>query len=231
MTEPFTPFRADESPFKVFGIGLNKTGTTSLRVALKALGYRHMDRRPRLMRHWRRKETDALIAATREHDSFDDWPWPLIVPDLLEAYGQNARFVLTRRASPQRWLNSIKHHSERTNPFRHPRRAIYGYDYPHGREAAYLNVYNRHLKDTRALFASAGKSHLLLEVSWDAGDGWRALCDFLGKKSPRRPFPHANDRHSAKPDPDNVDDNRFLIARQLLEVAEAEKAKVVGASP
>lgn len=216
------------SEHKVFGIGLNKTGTTSLRVALRALGYNHMDRRPRLMRHWRRGETGALIAATREHDSFDDWPWPLIVPELLEAYGDKARFVLTKRASPQRWLDSLKAHTERTNPFRHPRRAIYGHDYPHGREGAYLAVYNRHLRDVRALFAAKKKAHLLLEVSWDSGDGWGELCDFLGKSAPRRAFPHANDRKTARPNPENLDDNRFLIARQIRAAAAADREAATG---
>lgn len=213
---------------KIFGIGLNKTGTTSLRVALRALGYQHLDRRPRLMRHWRRKEYEALIAATREFESFDDWPWPLIVPQLLEEYGEDARFILTRRASPQRWLESIKTHSERTSPFRHPRRAIYGHDYPHGREASYLNVYNRHLEQTKKLFTQRGLEHLLLEVSWDGGDGWDELCGFLGQRRPARPFPHANDRRTASPNPENLDDNRFLIARQMLEVANEARTAAAG---
>lgn len=217
-----------EKGVKIFGIGLNKTGTTSLRVALKHLGFAHMDRRPRLMRHWRRGETSALLAATRTHDSFDDWPWPLIVPHLLDHYGDKARFILTRRRSPQAWLASIKAHSERTNPFRHPRRAIYGYDYPHGCEGAYLDVYNRHLDETRALFANQGANWLCLDACWDDGTGWPEICNFLGKPIPGRPFPHANQGRYANPGQENIDDNRFLIQRQLAALAVPGNKRIAG---
>ena len=200
---------------KVFGIGLNKTGTTSLRVALKAMGFRHLDRMPALMKHWRRGEIGPILDVAERFESFDDWPWPLIVPDLLDRFGARARFVLTRRSSPATWLDSLKAHSERTNPFNHPRRAIYGHDYPHGYEAEHLAVYDRHLTSVRHLFGSRGMAHLLLEVSWEDGHGWAELAAFLNRQAPAGPFPHANDRAASRPDPENLADNAFLIEAQL----------------
>lgn len=200
---------------KIFGIGLNKTGTTSLRCALRHLGFDHLDRMPRLFKLWKQGRIPQILKFADSHESFDDWPWPLIVPELLEKYGESARFVLTTRRSPSVWLESLKLHSERTNPFRHPREAIYGFPYPHGRVAEHINFYIRHQNEVRALFKSKGLSHLLLEVCWETGDGWPQLCNFLGKPPPNVPFPHANARENMKPNPENVADNAFLIAQQI----------------
>ena len=204
---------------KIFGIGLNKTGTTSLRCALRHLGYDHLDRKPRLFKLWKNGQIPQILKVADQHESFDDWPWPLIVPQLLDRYGENARFILTMRRSPLVWLDSLKAHSERTNPFRHPRTAIYGHPYPHGCEDQHLAFYNLHRNRVRQLFTDRGLDHLLLEVCWDGGDGWRELCRFLGKPSPDIAFPHANARENMKADPEHIADNKFLIAQQLVRLA------------
>ena len=206
---------------KVFGIGLNKTGTGSLRAALTELGFNHLKRQPRLLKRWLAGDPGPAFEAADEFDSFDDWPWPLMVPELLDRYGEDARFVLTQRRSPLAWVESLKAHSERTNPHRHPRRAIYGYDYPHGVETAYMARYLEHLQRTRAVFEAAGAQHLMLEACWETGDGWRELCAFLRVPRPKCRFPHANRGRDAKTDPEIVADNQFLIAAQ--QAREAKK--------
>jgi hypothetical protein len=42
----------------------------------------------------------------------------------------------------------------------------------------------------RAYFA--GRPDDLLEVCWEAGDGWKELASFLGQPVPALPFPHLN---------------------------------------
>ena len=210
---------------KVFGIGLNKTGTTSLRLALKTLGFRHLDRQPRLFRAWRAGDLRPIMEAADQHDSFEDWPWPLIVPELLDRYGGRARFVLTLRRTPLAWVESLKRHSERTNPGHNPRRDIYGFDYPHGAEGAHIAFYQRHATDVRRLFERAGARDLLLECAWDAGDGWQELCRFLERPVLSKPFPHANRSGEADPDDEIVADNLWRIAAQRARLQkEAAKA-------
>ena len=198
---------------KVFGIGLNKTGTKSLRRAFLEFGFAHMDRKPRLMKLWRRGDVAAIFDAIEQYESFEDWPWPLMVESLLAHYGERARFVLTRRKSAEIWVESLKGQSERTNPDMHPRRFIYGYDYPHGLEAAHIAYYERHLDDVRKLFA--GCEHLLIDLCWEDGDGWDQLCPFLEQVPRRGAFPRANKGSNAQADPEFLAENRKRIAAQV----------------
>ena len=204
---------------KVFGIGLNKTGTTSLRQALKQLGFRHLDRQPRLFKAWRAGDLAPILEAADAFESFEDWPWPLIVPELLDRYGDRARFVLTLRRTPLAWVESLKRHAERTNPDHNPRRDIYGYDYPHGAEGAHIAFYHSHAAQIRHLFSRRGARHLLLECAWDAGDGWAELCRFLGRPVPHGGFPHANAGGNTDPDPEMLADNLWRITEQRVRLA------------
>ncbi|MGB0498024.1 MAG: sulfotransferase [Rubricella sp.] len=194
--------------FKLFCIGLNRTGTTSFKRACRAMGLRHQKRQGRHMALWRAGRIAELIAETETHDSFCDWPWPLAYRQIHAHYGEGARFVLTRRASGQVWLDSLKRHAMHTHPDRHSRYDAYGYDYPHGAEAAHLAFYEDHVAGVRRHFAEAGAGHLLLDVCWDDGDGWDAFCGFLGLPAPRRAFPHPNaSERRNEPDPAIVAEN------------------------
>lgn len=201
-------------PFKVFGIGLNKTGTSSLGRALRRLGFRHLSHSPRLTRALARGDMAPIEQAADSHDSFEDWPWPLVWREMDARYGDGARFILTRRASPERWLASLKAHAERARPGGIARRLAYGWDYPHGREAEHLAVYERHNAAIRAHFAHPARRHRFIELCWEEGDGWPALCRFLGLPAPMQPFPHANPAAAARPDPAHLAENRRRIAAQ-----------------
>ena len=57
---------------KVFGIGLNKTGTSTLGACLTTLGYRHRSYSLRQVQRLRTQQWDALLADYAAADSFDD---------------------------------------------------------------------------------------------------------------------------------------------------------------
>ncbi len=197
---------------KVFGIGLNKTGTTSLKLAFEKLGYRHLARKPRLLKYWKRREYDAIFEWIEDYETFEDWPWPLMVPELVDRY-PDAKFILTRRASPEKWVESLKRHAERTNPDNNPRQTIFGRSYPHGYEAEHIRYYQDHLNRVQGLFAA--RPDKFLELCWEEGDGWRELCDFLALPVPRKAFPHANKSTSADSDPEVLHENQRRIQLQL----------------
>lgn len=198
---------------KVFGIGLNKTGTTSLKLAFERLGFDHLERQPRLFKRWKQGRISDVIAATKDHETFEDWPWPLMIRELLDHYGARARFVLTTRVNADVWVASLKAHAERTNPHRNPRRDIFGIAYPHGVEDRFAAFYEDHLRDVRALFADC--PHLLREMCWEDGHGWTELCEFLDCPVPQEPFPRANRAVDAAPNPEFLRENKALIAAQL----------------
>lgn len=213
--DPDTSTQSGQQRPKVVGIGLNKTGTKTLAAALASLGWtRRMSCNRDLLVAWRGGDPSGLLEAVEAHDVCEDWPWPLAFREILARFGDRCRYVLTRRATPEVWLASLKAHSERVSPTEHCRTLAYGYAYPHGREAEHIAIYNAHADAVRTHFAAAGASHLLLDVCWDDGDGWDQLCPFLGVPVPALPFPHEN-RAPQAPDPDIVAQNRAQIAAQL----------------
>jgi hypothetical protein len=198
---------------KVFGIGLNKTGTTTLGTCLERLGYDHVSCRADLLADWRAGRKDTVFAVTDAHQSFEDWPWPLMYRDLSARYGTDAKFILTLRRSPEVWLRSLKMHAlQRTSVRGHCRKLAYGYSYPHHAEAEHLEIYRRHQADVMEFFETAGASAQLRVLCWETGDGWDALCDFLGHDRVDWPFPH--DRRAAIPRL-----NRRRIANQMAMMA------------
>lgn len=204
-----------DRPPKVFGIGLNKTGTTTLAACLRVLGYsRHSGYRRDLLLEYRKGNLAPVHAVLDEHDSFEDWPYPLLYREIFARYGTTARYVLTMRDSPQAWLASLERHSLRTDPDGHARRLAYGYDYPHGVEAEHLAFYEQHNRAVVAFFHAQGAADVLLEACWERGDGWTKLCRFLEVPTPTVPFPHEN--KGTQPIPAAIEaENRRRIEQQV----------------
>ncbi|HET8710375.1 MAG TPA: sulfotransferase [Spongiibacteraceae bacterium] len=180
-------------PFKVIGVGLNKTGTTTLAKCLQTLGYqRHVSVRRDLLAKYREGHLDEIFSIVEQNESFEDWPWPLMYKELFFRFGDRARYVLTTRKSAGAWLESLKRHCLRTAPDTHLRLLAYGYNYPRGVERHHLDFYQRHNDEVKKFFEHHNAKHLLLEISWDAGDDWGKLCRFLNEPIPKLDFPHEN---------------------------------------
>jgi hypothetical protein len=176
-------------PIKVVGIGLSKTGTSTLKHMLTALGYRVCGPRKDLLARVRRGEMSAIDDTLKVYDGFEDWPWPLTYQHVMERYGQRARFILTVRDTTDKWLASVVAHGFRTDPAKSMRHA-YGYYRPFGREQEFRSMYEAHNDDVRRFFAAYPGQ--LLEFCLDKGDGWEKLCGFLDEPVPALPVPHAN---------------------------------------
>lgn len=207
-------------PHKVFGIGLNKTGTSSLKRALVTLGYNHCTMRGQMTHKFFNNSFGQIFKTVEDFDSFEDWPWPLMYRQVFEKYGETARYVLTRRSSAQAWLESLKAHTLVTNPHNNPRKRVFGFDYPHGAEASHIAFYENHLAEVRKFFADQNAGHVLCEVCWEEGDGWQEICDFLKEPLPNAPFPHANRRVIVPNDDDLVEENQRLIEAQLQRLSD-----------
>lgn len=202
---------------KVFGIGLNKTGTTTLGVCLSQLGYRHTSFQRALLVDFVAGNPEPAFAVADQFDSFEDWPWPLMYRE-LDARFPRSKFILTLRASPEIWLESLKQHSTTTHPDMHARKLAYGWDYPHGHEQEHLAFYRRHAEAVRAHFGSR-----LLELTWEDGDGWEKLCGFLDKPVPDVPLPHANRASDYNINPAFQAENLRRIAQQVASLSSAPR--------
>ena len=183
---------------KIFGIGLNKTGTTTLGACLQQLGFRHTSFSLTLLEQLAIGEWEPLLQTVASHDSFEDWPYPLAF-EQLDQHFPGSRFILSRRSSPERWLDSFQAHALRTDPQigARTRSLAYGMAYPQLDPEAHLRRYRDHLQRVRTHFATRPAD--LLEVCWEEEASWGPLCAFLQVPVPALPFPHANARHQAQP--------------------------------
>ncbi len=176
---------------KVFCIGLNKTGTTSFGDAMQMFGYERsgwtFSVSPRLVREYFEGNLNTIYNVAYRHDVLEDLPWPLVYKEMDEHF-PNAKFVLTLRETPERWLSSISKHI--VNEYEGHRK-IYGYYHPRENEKAYLDKYDEHREGVEKYFE--GRPEKLLTMCFEKGDGWGKLLPFLGLGgTPVAAWPHSN---------------------------------------
>ena len=188
---PFDFFLSEpalSSKDKVFCIGFHKTGTTSLEMALKQLGYRVTGCFGTKDPDIDSKVHEMAYAMVERYDAFEDNTWPVLYRELDERF-PGSKFILTRRPA-EAWIRSqVKDFARTETPMR---RWIYGEGAgcPEGNEDIYVSRYERHNREVLEYFASRPDDLLVFDLP--EGDGWQRLCAFLGHEAPERPFPHAN---------------------------------------
>jgi hypothetical protein len=95
---------------KVFGIGNNKTGTTSLKEAMAMLGYSIGDQRQAELLHkeWAIRNFSPIVEYCKTANFFQDFPFskPFTFIALDQAF-PNSKFILTVRDDPEQWYNSL----------------------------------------------------------------------------------------------------------------------------
>lgn len=166
---------------KVFCIGFSKTGTTSLSVALRSLGYRTIGGNDP---EWPPVEDFDAIGNERGAAHFEE----------LDKKYPNSRFIFTRR-NQEDWLRSLSRHLEYNAKMgleTAAGRALYsslGYDKQPTDSATLFSIYDQHEK--RVLEYFSGRDDLLV-IDVCGGEGWERLCPFLNKPIPADPFPHDN---------------------------------------
>ena len=189
---------------KVFGLGLSKTGVTSLRAALATLGWgratamdlefyaRALDRMaPNATLRAARGDTRALSPLLQFLDGSDastDLPLALFPTELHHAF-PSALFILTTR-EPQAWWASAARQMATAYTFSSPlgrnRAVAYGHPTPHA--GLYVKRFVSHALEV--MRSVPCERLLLLDII--GGEGWQKLGDFLRVETPRdgTPFPH-----------------------------------------
>lgn len=175
---------------RIFGLGLSRTGTSSLSRALEILGYRsnHYPSVSYRFGHFFGLKRQDL----RNFDAFSDISILPIYRQLDRKF-PGAKFIFTTREK-EAWLSSCANFERLKAGYavnaktRAIRRAVYGCE-TFDRER-FSSAYDRHEQEIRAYFATRPGDLLVLNVC--AGQDWSALCQFLGKDIPDGPFPHDN---------------------------------------
>lgn len=175
---------------KVFGIGLSKTGTTSLNKAFGMLGMNAVHFPIDFLDYSNGSLAPAFDIIDRK-DAFTDIPISRFYRELDQRY-TGSKFILTVR-DIEKWLDSCNRHFW-------PGQIIKGdiwinrlhldlYDSIDFDEARFREAYYRHLRGVMEYFE--GRDDLLV-MNITGGDGWEKLCPFLGVDEPDIPFPRAD---------------------------------------
>lgn len=176
----------NQDGIKVFGIGMHKTGTTTLDVALTKLGYSVCSVRHDILPHIKSNNFDPVWQVVNDYDAFQDNPWPLLYKE-LDAKFPGSKFIFTFR-DEKSWIDSVVNHFGEVET--EMRKWIYGAGCPIGNQEAYLKKYRAHRSEVLQYFRN--RSDDFIAISWQEGAGWKELCDFLKKPIIKEPFPHAN---------------------------------------
>jgi len=176
---------------KIFGIGLPKTATTSLSVALYQLGYSTIHNGPRLIKELNNNEElneAPLNSLINQFDAFLDYPMARVWQSLDEHY-PNSKFILTQR-EPKGRYNSILNHHKRY-PAQWTMDSIYDYDICTRESKLHNDIVLNYFKNR--------KDDLLVINIFELSnvDKWNKLCQFLDIKDlPDKYFPRFNDKNS-----------------------------------
>lgn len=171
---------------KVFVIGFQKTGTTSLEHALQFLGFRVYGGDKNLMKYTNSEDLKAYIKKTLESwDAVQDMPWPLFYKELHDLY-PDAKFILTKRDT-DKWIRSVVNYFA---SIRVPmNKTIYKVPCAEGYEKEYKTIYDKHNDSVLDFFK--GKANFII-MEQGKNFNYETLCNFLKIENvPEDPFPHA----------------------------------------
>lgn len=199
---------------KIFCIGANKTGTTSIEAVFRSLGLKVADQATAelLIHDWAKRDFRRLIRFCRFAEAFQDIPFSY--PDTykaLDAAFPGSKFILTVRSSSEEWYQSlVRFHSQllgldhrptaddlRRFEYRYPgflwdaQRLRYGADEKtlYDRDL-YIRCYEEHNSQAINYFQGRPESFIVLDIA--EANAMERLLIFLGYPYTGQKMPHAN---------------------------------------
>ncbi|WP_158069509.1 sulfotransferase [Moorena bouillonii] len=188
---------------KIFGIGLSKTGTTSLDKAFIILGYASL--------HFENPITKKVIDLEDilYYDAFSDASICFRFEELFFAF-PNAKFIYTER-NLKDWINSIsnlfiyrgfstptgvkawlnKREFSMIEKVRFNLIHRYAFESLYANHSTWEEVYTSFERRVNNFFQDKPPEKLL-KLNICSGEGWEKLCKFLEVPVPSQPFPHLN---------------------------------------
>ena len=177
---------------KVFGIGLSKTGTTSLARALDIMGYRTRDYLG-VTRYIAGDLSSVNLEEIDANDAFTDTPIPSFYQQLDQQY-PGSKFILTTR-DMDGWLKSCKkqfterivaRQNEATSQLHTDLYGCFAFD-----PEKYASGYTRHVNGVLEYFKDRPEDLLVVDIC-GGEQNWVKLSAFLERPVPDMPFPVTN---------------------------------------
>jgi len=192
----------------IIGVGVGRTGTYSLRMAINQLGFgpcHHMEEVLKNMDVQVPLWSEALkgnanwSSIYKDFKSAVDWPTAGFFRELIKEY-PTAKFILTER-NPENWADSFgstiykliegkDKAPEKMHDWLNMANAVItktGFPLGLDREGL-INGFIAHNKAVREIIPE--EQLLVFQVK----EGWEPLCKFLNVPAPEEPFPRTNNR-------------------------------------
>ena len=193
-----TPIEFKPVATRIFGVGMQRTATTSLHRALQVMGVDSLHwgtgEAPRI---WNEMKSLGKSVTLERYYAASDMPIPLLYRE-LDALYPGSKFILTVR-DENKWADSVE---RLWSPAHNPKRWMWDeYPFSHRIHTAlygqrnfnrqiFLARYRRHNAEVRAYFKDRPEDLLVMDM--DAGAGWQELCGFLKAPVPAIPYPREN---------------------------------------
>jgi len=200
---------------KVFCIGLNKTGTTSLEKAMRDMGFIVGDQREAelLFDDWVKRDFSKLIQYCKTAMFFQDSPFshPYTFIAIDQAFS-GSKFILTMRDNPDQWYNSlIRFHGKmwgkgnipptaedlknatyiyKGAPYHNIMRSLHVTDKEPYKKDVLIDHYQTHYKNVTDYFRFRQEDLLILNVA--ENDAYKKLTEFLNIETEKTEFPWEN---------------------------------------
>lgn len=210
--------RSDRNQTKIFCVGRNKTGTTSIASFFRQNGYKigNQETAELLINDWHKRDFSQIIEYVKTAEIFQDIPFSL--PYTFEALDYafpNSKFILTVRSTSEEWYNSIiTFHAKITSShsktpteddllqFKYRRKYLgwllemqkLVYNYPTTPlydQKLYIEHYEQHNASVIKYFKDRPNDLLVLNLN--DKDSFKKLCRYIGLDSSQAvPIPHLN---------------------------------------
>jgi len=185
---------------KIFVIGANKTGTTSMTKALNILGYNlcpediMFTKNSKYLTEALKNNYTPLFELVKKYDAFEDRPWNHT--DFYKTLNEkfpSLKFIMTIRDT-KNWIDSYLRWNKKIKLRDH-------WIYPLVSKVCYGNEdFLSDLENMEKKYEDRNKeiieyfkdSNNLLIIDLEKNEGWEKLCNFLNIKVPNKEFPHEN---------------------------------------
>lgn len=188
---------------KIFCIGMNKTGTSSLHAAFLKLGIKsihhgfsdyktlreHLESASYIEKTILKneKEDRKLLDSIDEYEAYSDIG-PLINRfEILDSQYPNSKFIYTNR-NTLKWIDSRKRHVLRN--IENKNKQLYESNFCNIEEEKWLERKFLHLDRVKKYFRNRPNDLLIINVT--EGDGYEKLCPFLRFEMIQEQFPEKN---------------------------------------
>jgi len=188
---------------KLFCIGLNKAGTTSLYYAFGKLGFKALhnapnkragakeyDKAARILNasiRSAKKNGKQLLTGYEDYDAYLDIDSVNRNFEILDNQCPNSKFIFTDRDVGD-WIDSRVKHVIRNRKYKE--KGLYNGTFLEIKPAEWAKERKSYLNHVTTYFKGREEDLLIMNVA--SGDGWEKLCPFLGLPVRTDPFPWQN---------------------------------------